>query len=311
MPVLIRGETGTGKELAARRIHEAGNRASGPFLDVNCAALAETLLESELFGHVKGAFSGANRDRKGKFCAASGGTLFLDEIGEMSLSCQVKILRVLQEKRVTPVGAESSMTCDARIVAATHHNLRALVEEGRFREDLFYRLCGMEILMPPLRERVEDIPLLCIHFLKEVAEEDQPRDPYQEPLSLSTEALDMLMNYDWPGNVRQLEQALMAAMAICESEEIRPEDFPTWLHTEMRATGHARVPQPPGPDPRVEAVPKGKSGFSPEERARYLKALESTKYPGTGRWNLSKAANQLGIPRKTFAYRLKRLGVIL
>ena len=153
IPVLIYGETGTGKELAARRIHEASPRAEGPFLEVNCAALSETLLESELFGHVKGAFTGATHDRLGKFMAASGGTLFLDEIGEMSVACQAKILRVLEEKKVTPLGSEKPVPSDTRIIAATNKNLMEMMREKKFREDLYYRLCGIEIMIPPLRER--------------------------------------------------------------------------------------------------------------------------------------------------------------
>ena len=234
IPVLIRGETGTGKELAARRIHEASDRKTGPFLDVNCAALAETLLESELFGHVKGAFSGANRDRKGKFLAASGGTLFLDEIGEMSLACQAKILRALQEKRITPVGSERAMDCDARIMASTNQALLEKIEQGRFREDLYYRLCGIEILMPPLRERVEDLSLLTMHFLNKACVEQRLQNPLYRPPRISNEALEMLKAFNWPGNVRQLEQAIFAAVAICEGGRIHPGDFPTWLQKAIK-----------------------------------------------------------------------------
>ena len=304
IPVLIRGETGTGKELAARRIHEVSDRETGPFLDVNCVALAETLLESELFGHVKGAFSGADRDRKGKFLAASGGTLFLDEIAEMSLACQAKILRVLQEKRITPVGSERSIDCDARIVAATNQALLEKVERGKFREDLYYRLCGIEILLPPLRDRVEDISLLTMHFLDKACVEQRLQNPLCRQRGISNEALEMLKAFNWPGNVRQLEQAIFAAVAICEGDTIQLGDFPVWLHKAMKTDyGKAKKRK------YKTKSPAEIDDRSREKRARYMKALDRTKYPGTGRWNLSAAARELGIPRKTFSYRLKKLRI--
>jgi len=311
LPVLICGETGTGKELAAHRIHEESNRANGPFLAVNCAALTETLLESELFGHVKGAFTGAIRDRQGKFVAASGGTLFLDEIGDMSKASQAKILRALEEKKVTPVGSEKAVPCDTRIIAATNQVLAQRVEKGKFRDDLYYRLSGIEILMPPLRERVEDIYLLAAHFLrKAAAEEGKAKKPIRN-LRLSREALEMLMAFTWPGNVRQLEQALLAAAAICEGEEIKPGDFPPWLQKGMKADVKGPAPQSvmsSQPD-KLPATPES-AEVPNEERARYLKALEATKYPGTGRWNLNAAARELKIPRKTLTYRLKKIRLI-
>ncbi len=312
MPVLVRGETGSGKELAARRIHEASDRAEGPFVEMNCAALTETLLESELFGHVKGSFSGATRDRQGKFLTASGGTLFLDEIGDMSQACQAKILRALQDKKVTPVGSDKAKDCDARVIAATNYDLLELVKKGRFREDLYYRLCGIEILMPPLRERKEDIYPLVMYFLNKTVSKQKQLDPSYEPPKLSDSSLNMLISYNWPGNVRQLEQAINAAVAICEGHEIQPGDFPVWLQNAVKTP----------PDTRIEAVsdsgpPYGEqpsfvdsNEISAQERARYMKALEATKYPGTGRWNLSAAARDLNIPRKTFTYRLKRLQII-
>ena len=305
IPVLIRGETGTGKELAARRIHEASDRKTGPFFDVGCPALAETLLESELFGHVKGAFSGADRDRMGKFLAASGGTLFLDEIGEMSLACQAKILRVLQEKKITPVGSERSIDCDARVIAATNQALLEKVEQGRFREDLYYRLCGIEILLPPLRERVEDISLLSMHFLNKACAGQRLQNPLYRPPGISNEALEMLNTFNWPGNVRQLEQAIFAAVAICETGRIHPVDFPVWLHKAMKKDyGKSSKRRD-----RIESPAEIDGRFN-EERNQYMKALDRTKYPGTGRWNLSAAARQLGIPRKTFSYRLKKMGIV-
>jgi len=305
IPVLIRGETGTGKELAAYRIHEVRDRETGPFLGVSCAALAETLLESELFGHVKGAFSGASRDRKGKFLAASGGTLFLDEIGEMSLACQAKILRALQEKRITPVGSEKAIDCDVRIIAATNQDLLEKIEQGRFREDLYYRLCGIEILIPPLRERAEDIPPLVMYFLNKASEGQRLSNPAYQPPEISDEVLDMLTAFNWPGNVRQLEQAVFAAIAICEKGIIEPQHFPIWLKKAMK-TGYE---DSSSGRYKTELPIKIDSGFS-EERNRYLKALDMTRYPGTGRWNLSAAARQIGMPRKTFSYRLKRMEMI-
>jgi transcriptional regulator with GAF, ATPase, and Fis domain len=312
VPVLICGETGTGKELAARRIHEAGNRASGHFIAVNCAAITETLLESELFGHVKGAFSGATTSRQGKFVAASGGTLFLDEIGNMSQTFQAKILRVLQEKKLSPVGSEKTVTCDARIVTATNQDLRKKVEEGSFREDLFYRLCGIEILMPPLRERAEDIPLLVNYFLNRAAAEQKKRNPLYQPPKISNEASKMLTAFRWPGNVRQLEQAVLAALAICETDEIQPSGFPVWLQNALNIGKEKSILQEGKRSSlSVEKTPgSGSVDYSDRERLRYLKALDSTKYSGTGRWNLSATARRLGVPRKTFVYRLKKMQLI-
>lgn len=302
VPVLIYGETGTGKELTAKRIHEAMITKGRPFLGVNCAALTETLLESELFGHVKGAFSGAASHRKGKFVAASGGTLFLDEIGDMSLSCQAKILRVLQEKKVVPVGSEKEIDCAVRILAATNKNLYEQVEMGNFREDLFYRLCGLEIHLPPLRERPEDIELLARYFLNRACKTGQQ--------TFSSDALTMLKTYSWPGNVRQLEQAVLAGLTLCEDREICSEHFPAWFHHAMKR--------------KLTAGKHGQQAFIVQsrfsekismdsqdnlERERYLKALDRTRYTGTGRWNVSAAARDLGIARKTLVYRMKKLRI--
>ncbi len=310
IPVLIYGETGTGKELAARRIHDASARAEGPFLEVNCAALSETLLESELFGHVKGAFTGATKDRLGKFMAASGGTLFLDEIGEMTVACQAKILRVLEEKKVPPLGSEKSVPSDTRIIAATNKNLLEMMNERKFREDLYYRLCGIEIMIPPLRERAEDIHLLALHFINKVHAQQKREPPHERPLRLSREASDLLMAYTWPGNVRQLEQAIFAAAALCEGDEITPANLPAWLHKALilGLREHEYAPSPSeSHHPDLETVQEGEHRLlKNEERTRYLAALKATRYPGTGRWNVSAAARQLGIPRETLAYHLKK-----
>jgi transcriptional regulator with GAF, ATPase, and Fis domain len=308
IPVLICGETGTGKELAAHRIHEESRRVQGPFLEINCAALSETLFESELFGHVKGAFTGASHDRLGKFAAASGGTLFLDEIAEMTVTSQAKILRVLEEKKVTPLGSEKAVTADTRIIAATNKNLVELMKEKRLREDLYYRLCGIEIKMPPLRERVEDIPLLAIHFLNKASRQQKGKNPPR----LSSEALDRLMTFAWPGNVRQLEQALLAAMALCEGDEIVPGNFPAWFREAGTSAGKQEI-TPLSTNPRVETKSRPEKDnrlLNDEVRRRYLEALQATKYQGTGRWNVSSAARQLGIPRETLSYHLKKLRLL-
>ena len=218
--VLIQGESGTGKELIARAIHLNSSRASQPFLAVNCGALPESILESELFGHTKGSFTGAVADKKGLFRSASGGTLFLDEIGEMPLALQVKLLRALQEHEVTPVGASTSVKFDARIIAATNRNLEEDVKANRFREDLFYRLNVIEVSLPSLRERREDIPLLAKHF---AAKSARSQNAAEKPVS--REAMAALVNYDWPGNVRELENAIERAF-ILSGDEIDVDSFP-------------------------------------------------------------------------------------
>jgi DNA-binding NtrC family response regulator len=311
IPILILGETGTGKELAAHRIHESSDRARGPFLAINCAAVTETILESELFGHIKGAFTGAGSDRQGKFVAASGGILFLDEIGDMALVSQVKILRALEEKKVTPVGSEKTVDYDARIIAATNHDLTKMVEQGKFRADLYYRLCGIEICLPPLRERVEDIHLLAMHFLNKANTEIMKKKQNREPLRLSKEASEVLLSFDWPGNVRQLEQAVLGAAAICEGSEIKTDDFPGWFRNAVKIERQRHINSPAMASSNYEQTTAITHGpFAGEDRVRYQEVLESTKYPGTGRWNVTAAARDLGIPRKTFTYRLKKLGFI-
>lgn len=223
-PVLIEGESGTGKELVANAIHNLSPRADKPFVAINCGALPEDILESELFGHVRGAFSGAVQSRKGRFELADGGTIFLDEVGEMSLSTQVKLLRVLQEKRFERVGGENSVQVNVRIIAATNQNLRKLIEKKKFRSDLFYRLCVIPIMMPPLRERPSDIPVLADHFLKLTAKElGRPE------LRLVKEVSDIFMSYAWPGNVRELRNVIEYAYVKCRSHTIRIGDLPPEL----------------------------------------------------------------------------------
>ncbi|HEV2387997.1 MAG TPA: sigma-54 dependent transcriptional regulator [Candidatus Acidoferrales bacterium] len=231
-PVLIQGETGTGKELVARSIHFLGPRKNGPFVPVDCTALVPTLVESELFGFVKGAFTGAVQSKRGLIEAASSGTLFLDEIGEFPLEMQPKLLRVLQEKQVRPVGATASAEVDVRVLAATNRNLQEEVDRGRFRQDLFFRLNVVPIRLPPLRERKSDIPLIVTHFLERYATAERPTPVVAE------DAMARLVAYDWPGNVRELENAIARALALNSGPVIRIEDLPT----NLQAGAPARLP---------------------------------------------------------------------
>jgi DNA-binding NtrC family response regulator len=218
--VLVTGESGTGKELVARAIHDLSPRAEKPFISINCGAFTETLLESELFGYVKGSFTGANANRKGLFEAANGGTIFLDEIGEMSTSMQVKLLRVLQEKRVRPVGAHEEHAIDARVIAATNRDLKEMSDQGTFREDLFYRISVIPIHLPPLRERQDDIGGLIEHFMQKFC------DQSGKSLTISPKAVQILENYAWHGNVRELEHTIERAVALERSGEVQPEQLP-------------------------------------------------------------------------------------
>src|SRR6266576_1836253 len=218
--VLVTGESGTGKELVARAIHDLGPRAEKPFVSVNCGAFTETLLESELFGYVKGSFTGANTNRKGLFEAANLGTIFLDEIGEMSPAMQVKLLRVLQERKLRPVGATEETSVDTRVIAATNRDLGSMVKEGTFREDLFYRISVIPIELPPLRDRVEDISELTTHFANKFCNQAG------RTLSISDKTIQLLENYAWPGNVRELEHTIERAVALETTDSIQPERLP-------------------------------------------------------------------------------------
>ncbi|GBC80960.1 Transcriptional regulatory protein ZraR [bacterium HR10] len=273
--VLIRGESGTGKELVARAIHANSPRRYMPIVIVNCGALAEGVIESELFGHEKGAFTGAHYRRKGKFELADGGTLFLDEIGDISLKTQVDLLRVLEEKKIFRVGGNTPIPVDFRLIAATNKDLEALVAEGRFREDLYYRLNVFSITIPPLRERREDIPLLAEHFLKKFAQS------MNKPiLGISPEALALLERYDWPGNVRELQNAIERAVLVCRGREIRPEDLPLQVN-------------------EARGQPVGKT-LAEVERQHIQRILQET------RWNISQAARLLGIDRVTLYNKIRK-----
>jgi two-component system response regulator HydG len=219
--VLVNGESGTGKELVARALHAKSPRRGQPFVALNCGALTETLLESELFGHVKGAFTGAQRDQKGLFDAADGGTIFLDEIGDIPPATQVRLLRVLQEGELKRVGSADSIKVDVRVIAATHRDLPKLVKTGKFREDLFYRLNVIAIPIPPLRDRIEDVPLLAHHFLRRYTDRLG-----KKVKTLSPEVIELLCGYRWPGNVRELENAIERAVVLCRGETITPTDLP-------------------------------------------------------------------------------------
>jgi transcriptional regulator with GAF, ATPase, and Fis domain len=289
VPVLITGESGTGKEMVARAIHEASPRARHPFTGVNCGAIPATLLESELFGHVRGAFTGADRERRGLFRETEGGTLLLDEIGEMPTKMQAGLLRVLQERTVRPVGGTREEPIDVRVVAATHRDLAALVEQGAFREDLLYRLQVVELRIPPLRERPEDIPLLVDHFLQLFAARYR-----RDKGSVSREALRLLASHDWPGNVRQLQNVLLNAWVLSEHEELVPDDFEL---SSPRPAPPPSVPRPDGP------LPSSFVDHRSSEKERILQALQEHG------WNRLKAARALGIPRRTFYRRLREHGI--
>jgi DNA-binding NtrC family response regulator len=277
--VLIQGESGTGKEMVARAIHAAGDRAAKPFVAVSCAALAETLLESELFGHEKGAFTGANQQKRGKFELADSGTIFLDEIGDISPKLQVDLLRVLQERRFYRVGGSEEVQVDCRVIAATHVNLQQAVAEGKFRDDLFYRLNVIEIRIPPLRDRREDIPLLARHFLDRLSHELG-----KDIVDFSEDALKVLMDHNWPGNVRELENAVERAMVTCRAPSLTEDDFAFLAHN--------------GPA-RPWSVP---AGISLEEMEKQLIAATLQRTQG----NIKSAAQILGIDRSTLYEKLKR-----
>ena len=286
--VLITGESGTGKEMIAGAIHYNSPRKDGPFIKINCAAITETLLESELFGHEKGAFTGADRRKEGKFRQAGGGTIFLDEVSEMSLAMQVKLLRVLQEREITRVGGEDVIEIDVRIIAATNQELIKYIEGGRFREDLYYRLNVVGIHVPPLRERKEDIPLIAQHFLKVFAEKNR-----KSINGFTPQAMDRLIQHPWPGNVRELVNAVERAVVLSRSDYLDESEL-TLIQRAAPLTKEAPLQQDGIAELPLESV----------EKEAILKALE------TAGGNKSEAARKLGITRRTLHLKLKKYGVM-
>jgi two-component system response regulator HydG len=287
--VLITGDSGTGKELIAGAIHFNSPRKDGSFVKVNCAAITETLLESELFGHEKGAFTGAHRLKEGRFRQADGGSLFLDEVSEMSLGMQVKLLRALQEREITRVGGEEVIKVDVRVIAATNKDLIQEIESERFREDLYYRLNVVTLIVPLLRERKEDIPLLAKHFLSTFAEKNR-----KQIKGFTPQAMDQLLKYDWPGNVRELMNAVERAVVLSRSEYLDEQDLFLVIKDALSAEEEP---------PSRYAVPADLP-LEDVEKATILKTLESTG------GNKSEAARRLGITRKTLHKKLKKYGMM-
>jgi two-component system response regulator PilR (NtrC family) len=286
-PVHISGESGTGKELVARLIHESGPRADGPFVPVNCGAIPSELMESELFGHRKGSFTGAVADKEGLIRSAEGGTLFLDEVADLPLHMQVKLLRVIQEKSVRPVGETREVPIDVRILSATHRDLEELVKAGRFREDLYYRINVIELKVPPLRDRLDDVPMLVDSMLDRIARHMGIAAP-----EIADDAMDRLMEYPYPGNVRELENVLERAVTLCTGGRIEPGDV------QLRQSGIERVELAAGSETN------GLSGqLESVERDAIVKALEQTRY------NKTKAAALLGMTFRQLRYRVKKLGI--
>jgi DNA-binding NtrC family response regulator len=286
--VLIRGESGTGKELIARAIHNQSPRADEMFQAVNCAAINENLLESELFGHERGSFTGAHADKKGLFEVADRGTLFLDEIAELDISLQAKLLRALQEREIRRVGGPRPIKVDVRVVAATNRDLRTMVADGRFRDDLYYRINVLSVDVPPLRERKDDISVLIDFFLKK-----HTRNTSRLIRGLTPETKKLMMNYSWPGNVRQLESAIERAILLCEGDLISVEDLPMEVRQETRPVaveGAFRLP--------AEGI-----SFEDVERDLITQAMEQTDY------NITKAAKLLGLTFRTLQYRLEKFGI--
>jgi two-component system response regulator PilR (NtrC family) len=292
-PVYISGESGTGKELVAKLIHQLGARSEHAFVPINCGAIPSELVESELFGHVKGAFTGAIADKKGLFQTANGGTLFLDEVADLPLMMQVKLLRAIQEKAIRPVGGHEEVNVDVRILSATHKNLAEAVKQGTFREDLFYRLHVIELIVPPLRERQADILLLAKHILKNVAKKNSVMSP-----ALNEQAKAALNTYDFPGNVRELENILERALTWAEGTSITQQDLmlPTQLEPSVLVNNRQT-------DIVLSVENDLESKLEEQERELITQALEST------RWNKTAAAKRLGITFRALRYKLKKLNL--
>jgi two-component system response regulator HydG len=288
---LITGESGTGKELIAGAIHFNSHRKDGPFIKINCAAITETLLESELFGHEKGAFTGADRRKEGRFFQAHGGSLFLDEVSEMTLTMQVKLLRVLQEREITRVGGEQTIKVDVRLMAATNKNLEDLIGKGAFREDLYYRLNVVSLEIPTLRQRREDIPLLAQHFLEMFADKNR-----KDIKGFTPQAMDHLIKHNWPGNVRELMNAVERAVVLARSDYLADEDFPI---TQSTPTNDEEISRE-----AANINLEGDISLEKVEKATILRTLEAAG------GNKSETARRLGITRKTLHKKLKAYGVM-
>jgi len=285
--VLVRGESGTGKELIARAVHNQSPRAAEMFQAVNCAAINENLLESELFGHEKGSFTGAHAEKKGLFEIADRGTLFLDEIAELDVGIQAKLLRALQERKIRRVGGTHEINVDVRVIAATNRDLRAMVSDGRFRDDLYYRINVLSIDVPPLRERREDIPVLIEYFLKK-----HTKNTSRLVTGLTAETKKLMNDYSWPGNVRQLESAIERAILLSEGDQITPDDLPTEVRQEVGPTAEGAFKLP------AEGI-----NFEEVERNLITQAMEQTDY------NITRAAKLLGLTFRTLQYRLEKFGI--
>ena len=285
--VLIRGESGTGKELIARAVHNQSPRAAEMFQAVNCAAINENLLESELFGHEKGSFTGAHAEKKGLFEIADRGTLFLDEIAELDVGIQAKLLRALQERKIRRVGGTHEMNTDVRVIAATNRDLRAMVADGRFRDDLYYRINVLSIDVPPLRERREDIPVLIDFFLKK-----HTRNTSRLVTGLMPDTKKLMSDYSWPGNVRQLESAIERAILLCEGDKITVEDLPSEVRQDVGPVSDSAF-----------KLPSEGINFEDVERNLITQAMEQTDF------NITKAAKLLGLTFRTLQYRLEKFGI--
>ena len=310
-PIYISGESGSGKELVARSIHESGPRAGGPFIPVNCGAIPSELMESEFFGHTKGSFTGAVADKEGLFQAANGGTLFLDEVADLPLPMQVKLLRGIQEKAIRPIGSQQELSVHVRILSATHKDLTAEVERGTFRQDLFYRINVIELRVPSLRERAEDIPVLAEDLLSRVA------DDYQVPKPrLSSEAISELSKYHFPGNVRELANILERAITLCENDIIMPDNLQLTFTspTDEQLTKPVYDGEDRAREPEV-AIDKTPGSALPKDEASldsYLENIEKSVIVDaleTTRWNKTAAARKLGITFRALRYKLKKLGL--
>ncbi|WOJ96484.1 sigma-54 dependent transcriptional regulator [Congregibacter brevis] len=294
-PVHIRGESGSGKEVVARNIHGKGPRAAGPFVAVNCGAIPAELIESELFGHLKGSFTGASRDKLGLFQAAEGGTLFLDEVADLPLAMQVKLLRAIQEKRVRPVGANEEVATDVRLLSATHKSLAKEVAEGRFREDLFFRVNVIELEVPSLRERKDDLPVLSRALIKRIADAHHSEIPAISPAAIAT-----MNNYQFPGNVRELENMLERAFALCEADVIDAEDLQIGsIETPITS---AALEKSDAKGSQLNEVAGDLDGYLADiERGILSEALDAH------RWNRTETAKALGVSFRSLRYRMKKL----